>query len=167
MPASEAIRRLVEIGLKVKSRKKSIPFWGTFARVKVALASSSEGRNMERLATLGVVIVFLGTLGKFLDKHHFEESTIERIRVKLIGFFIFLYELPDNLRTRFSPLFRCLDKLHKARAFDLRTGKAIEPEANWTIWIRAAQISFALLFAIIDFYEGGPLWVCGGHRRGS
>ena len=53
---------------------------------------------MERLATLGVVIVFLGTLGKFLDKHHFEESTIERIRVKLIGFFIFLYELPDNLR---------------------------------------------------------------------
>ena len=40
---------------------------------------------MEVLGTLGIIVGLLCSFGIFLDKHHFEQSTIEKVRNHLIA----------------------------------------------------------------------------------
>jgi hypothetical protein len=56
--------------------------------------------NMESLAALGIVIGLLVLAGKFLDTQHLELSTIDKVRVRLVSFYVWLYDAPHRLKKR-------------------------------------------------------------------
>src|SRR4051812_28916878 len=111
---------------------------------------------MELLATVGIILVFLGVLGPFLDKYHFEESTIDRVRLWLVAFFVFLDDLPK----RSGPIVGWLDSIHERRSFNIRTGEYVEEQGNWKAWtIRLLQVAFAIAFPVVnETYFYGPGW---------
>lgn len=112
---------------------------------------------MKTLIIIGAIVVFLGVLGPFLDKHHLDESTIDKIRLRLVACYVFLYDLPK----RSGPIVRWLDSLHEKRAFDIRTGEYVKEHSTWRGWIIPLfQVAFAIAFPIINqVYFNGPSWL--------
>lgn len=103
---------------------------------------------MELLATLGIVIAVMVGLGKFLDTQHLEVATIDKIRVRLVAFYVWLYEAPLRLKKRFRPFIERFDKLHEPPPFDIRTGQLIEKRGRpATSYI--FQLIVAVLFPIL------------------
>lgn len=101
---------------------------------------------MAVLATLGTVLVFLGVLGSFLDKHHFDEKTITKVRLALIACYVHLYDIPK----RTGPIVRWWDKVHERRPIDIRTGEYLkEPNESRYGIILLLQVLIAITFPII------------------
>jgi hypothetical protein len=114
---------------------------------------------MEVLGTLGIIVGLLCSFGIFLDKHHFEQSTIEKVRNHLIASFIFLDDLPDRLRDRSSPFIRWFDKLHEKGDFDVRTGAYSGRTRNWTTWVRVGQVALGIGIFAVEQYSRTSLLV--------
>ena len=118
---------------------------------------------MRTLEVAGLVIILLITLGRFLDSEHVEVSTKDRIRVKLIGLYVWLYDIPAHFK--FTALKARLDRLFEAREIDVTTGRTIINRksvwrARWYyfIGIPAFSLGFAYLAQYVLHPDADGIW---------
>ncbi|MBH5371417.1 hypothetical protein [Bradyrhizobium glycinis] len=111
---------------------------------------------MKALATLGVLVVFLMVLGNWLDKQHLEVTTIEKIRTRLISFYLWLYDAPSRLKKGCQPIISWFNRMHEPPAFDIRTGQSIKqrpPVARYALQLTTAV---AVPIFMMQFHHFDP-----------
>ena len=118
---------------------------------------------MRTLEVAGLIIVLLLTLGRFLDSEHIEISTKDRISVKLISLYVWLYDIPA--RFKFTALKAKLDRLFDAQEIDVTSGRTIinrksiwRARSYYFIGIPAFSLGFAYLAQYVLHPDADGVW---------